>query len=307
MSSEREKVQFASGGTTCVAWHYPGTNGACVIMAGGAAVTKEPATDAFARRFHDAGYAVLAFDYRRFGESGGHPRQIVRVREQIADWHAAIAYAAGLPDVDADRVAIWGFSLAGGHIVRIAADHPTLAAAIAQTPLVDGQAAASAAFRHTTASAALRLAGRAILDGLGALLGRRPLLVPSAGHRGEVAMLTTPDAMDGTDALDPDHRHAGDWDQTVAARFTLRVGFYRPGRAAPRVQCPLLVVVCDQDQSVLAEPGVRVAQRAPHAELVRLPGNHYAPFVGAHEQAVEAELDFLQRHTIDVRTAVQSR
>jgi predicted alpha/beta hydrolase len=70
-SDEREKVHLRSGKTTCAAWHYPGTNGAYVIMAGGLAVTKEPGTDRFATRFHEAGFTVLAFDYRHLGESGG--------------------------------------------------------------------------------------------------------------------------------------------------------------------------------------------------------------------------------------------
>ena len=39
---QRKKVRFASGGSEVAAWHYPGTNGACVIMAGGSAVTKMP-------------------------------------------------------------------------------------------------------------------------------------------------------------------------------------------------------------------------------------------------------------------------
>ena len=29
---EREKLHFASGDTSCAAWHYPGTNGGCVII-----------------------------------------------------------------------------------------------------------------------------------------------------------------------------------------------------------------------------------------------------------------------------------
>lgn len=41
----RQKVRFASGDTECAAWYHPGTNGACVIMTGGFAVTKEQATD----------------------------------------------------------------------------------------------------------------------------------------------------------------------------------------------------------------------------------------------------------------------
>src|SRR6187399_2543491 len=96
----REKVYFVSGDERCAAWHYPGANGACLVMAGGLAVTKEPATDQFAERFHRAGYSVLAFDYRHLGESDGEPRQVLRIDEQIADWHAAITFAAALPGVD---------------------------------------------------------------------------------------------------------------------------------------------------------------------------------------------------------------
>ncbi|MFF7887753.1 serine aminopeptidase domain-containing protein [Streptomyces sp. NPDC020794] len=60
-------------------------------------MTKELASDLFAARFDDAGFAVLAFDHRRFGESEGAPRQIVRLDEQVADWHAAIECATGPP------------------------------------------------------------------------------------------------------------------------------------------------------------------------------------------------------------------
>src|SRR5580658_3307804 len=134
MAAQREKVRFTSGGTECAGWLYRGTNGGCVIMAAGLAVTKGAGTDRFASRFQEAGFSVLAFDYRRLGESGGQPRQVVRVRDELADWQAAIAYAATLPEVDPARLAIWGFSSTGGHVFTVAARHPQLAAAIAQTP-----------------------------------------------------------------------------------------------------------------------------------------------------------------------------
>lgn len=253
------------------------------------------ASDLFAARFNDAGFAVLAFDHRRFGQSGGAPRQIVRFDEQIADWHAAIEYAAGLPDVDPDRISIWGFSLAGGHVFRVAADHPRLAGAIAQTPLVDARAVAPHAMRSMTPLALVRLLGLGVADLLGGLVGRPPLLVPTAGPRGAVASLTTPDAMDGDLALDPDGRHT-DWERTVAARIALQIGGYRPGRHAARIRCPLLVVVCDQDRSALPGPAVRAARDAPRSEVVQLSGSHYAPFLASHEPAVEAEISFLQKH-----------
>jgi dienelactone hydrolase len=305
-SIERKNVRFPSGDSLCAAWHYPGSSGGCVITAGGFAVPKEPATDLFARRFHEAGFSVLAFDYRHLGESGGRPRQIVRIAEQLADWQAAIAFAATLPEVDPGRLAVWGFSASGGHIFPVAARNRQLAAAIAQTPIADGQVAMRNAMRYQTRLALLRFTGRALLDALGGLLGRNPLLVPLAGERGSVACLTTPDALDGGRALNPGNAYP-DWQPVVAARSALRLGFYRPGGYASRIQCPLLVLVCDQDQAAPAAPAVQAAMRAPRAEVVHLPGGHYAPFVEQHERAADAQLSFLRRHLLDRPSVSSSR
>jgi uncharacterized protein len=305
MFPEREKLRFASGDTMCAAWHYSGTNGGCVIMAGGFAVTKEPGTDRFAQQFHAAGFSVLAFDYRHLGESGGQPRQVLRLDEQQADWQAAIGFASTLPEVDPTRLAAWGFSVSGGHVLSVAAHCPNLAAAIAQTPNADGLAAMRNAMRYQRPTALLRLMGTGVLDSLGGLIGRQPRLVPLAGQPGTVAVLTTPDALDGDRALNP-HNQYPDWQQVVAARSVLRLGLYRPGHDAARIRCPLLVLVCDHDRSALADPAVRAAGRAPRGELVRLAGGHYAPFLDGFEQAVEAELAFLRRHLLDGSRAVCS-
>ena len=297
MSVEREKIRFASGGSECAAWYYAGTNGGCVVMTGGLAVTKEPGTDRFARRFHQAGFSVLAFDHRHLGESGGQPRQVQRTREQLADWRAAIARARALPGVSQDRIAVWSFSAPGGQVFRVAAEDQGLAAAIAQTPNVGGLAATRGATRYQRPLAMTRFAARGIADALGALAGRPPRLVPLVGEPGTIALLTTPDAQDGTLALDPDGCYRG-WREEIAARSALRFAFYRPGRYAARVRCPLLVLVCDQDQSALAAPAVRAAGHARRSELVRLSGGHYTPFLGGHEAAVAAELSFLRRHLL---------
>ena len=266
-------------------------------MAAGLGVIKEAGTDRFARRFHDAGYSVLAFDYRRLGESGGTPRQLVRIGDQLVDWQAAIRFASTLPGVDGDKLSIWGFSVSGGHVFTVAARNRGLAAAIAHAPLADGLDAMRNALPHTTPLALGRLTVRAAADTLRGLLGRDPLLVPLAGERGTVASLTTPDSLNGAAALNPGNRYP-QWQQTVAARSAIRVGFYQPGRFASRIQCPLLVVAYEDDGVAPPGPAIRAAQRAPRGQLARSPGGHYAAFLDVKEQTAQVLLSFLERELL---------
>jgi hypothetical protein len=82
------------------------------------------------------------------------------------------------------RLAIWGFSASGGHILAVAARNPDLAATIAQTPLADAAAAMPAVVRYATPAAQLRLIPRGALDALGGLFGREPLLARSPASGG---------------------------------------------------------------------------------------------------------------------------
>ncbi|GAA1582789.1 alpha/beta hydrolase [Kribbella karoonensis] len=295
----REKVSFTSAGVACAAWHYPGTNGGCVVMTGGFAVTKEPGTDRFAEQFAAAGFSVLAFDHRNFGESAGAPRQVAQVRDQLEDWRAAIAYAKTLPGVE--RVAIWAFSLPGGYIVQLASEDLGVSAAIAQSANVDGPTVTRHASRYQSPGSALRLIGRALLDVAGGWLGRPPRLVDLAGPTGTVALLNTPDAQLGSEILSPGNRYP-DWQQSVAARSVLPAVFYRPAKYAPHARCPILYVVCQDDKSALAAPTLKAAATTSKAQVLQVPGNHYAPFTTAHEQVVETELSFLSRHLVVSRT-----
>jgi uncharacterized protein len=292
----RRPVRFESGGVHCAAWHYPGENGACVVMAAGLAVTKEPGTDPLAALLHDAGYSVLAFDYRRLGESGGQPRQVVRPREQLADWRAAIAFARALPEVDSHRIAAWGFSLSGGHVFRVAAEIPGVAAAIAHSPGADLWHATRNAAHGAPLRAGLGLMALAALDWAGGLVGRESLTVPLTGPRGSVASITTPDSQNGPRALNPGNRYP-DWRQEIAARSTMGIALYRPARVAARIRIPLVVIAYEDDGVTPPGPAIAAAERAPHGELALLPGGHYEAFIDdrGRERALTVILDFLQR------------
>jgi pimeloyl-ACP methyl ester carboxylesterase len=163
--------------------------------------------------------------------------------------------------------------------------------------MADSVTAGPAALRHESLGVVLRFPLLAAADAIGGAFGRPPRLIPLAGPRGTVAMLSTPDALDGDRALNPDGRYA-DWPQLIAARSVLPLMLYRPGRAAGGVQAPMLVVVCTDDRSVLPGPALAAAARAPRAEVLQVPGGHYAPFLDQHDAVVEAELDFLRRRLL---------
>ena len=89
--------------------------------------------------FSETWYRAYATEYvpvllRGFGESGGEPRQVVDLPSQHEDLRAAVAWVRGRDDVDADRVALWGNSLGGAHVISVAADDPRIVAVVAQIP-----------------------------------------------------------------------------------------------------------------------------------------------------------------------------
>lgn len=80
----------------------------------------------YACAFVEGGLAVLVFDYRTFGGSGGQPRQWVSPARHCQDWQSAVDYVkqqlAG--KVDTSRMCLWGSSFAGGHVLVTAANNP---------------------------------------------------------------------------------------------------------------------------------------------------------------------------------------
>ncbi len=104
-----------------------------------------------------------------------------------------IAWARSQPAIDPARVAIWGSSFGGGHVLWIAARDHALAAAIAQCPFTDGLASSMTLGVRSTA----KVTTSAILDQLGALVGREPRRVALAGRPGSAALMTAPDALPG--------------------------------------------------------------------------------------------------------------
>src|SRR5712675_517974 len=138
------RIPTASG-DDIEAWLYlpegPGPHPA-VVMAHGIGAIKAGGLAPFAERFRQEGFAAVVFDYRQWGGSAGQPREVLSFPRQREDYSTVIGWAAAQPGIDARRIFAWGTSFAGMYIVELAASDARLAGAIAQSPLVDGLAAA---------------------------------------------------------------------------------------------------------------------------------------------------------------------
>ncbi len=290
----RSDVIFDAAGVRCAAWLYrPEGNEddvPCVILAHGISGVRGQRLDAFAEVFAGAGLAALVFDYRHFGDSDGEPRQLVDIGRQLEDWRAAIAFARTLERVDPARIAVWGGSLAGGHVMALAAGDPSLAAAVAQVAFADGLVTLPSLGIVQT----VRLAREALRDQLRAARGRPPHTIPVVGPAGSLRVLNTPSAEPGFRALTPPNTT---WRNEVAARFALRVAGYRPARRARRIRCPILFCIADRDDLTAPALVLKAARRAPWAEVARYPCGHFDLFHGEGFERVSADqTQFLTRH-----------
>ncbi|MDH3539238.1 MAG: alpha/beta fold hydrolase [Acidimicrobiia bacterium] len=131
-----------------------------VIMGGGWCYVKELIMPEYAQFFLEVGVAALIFDYRNFGASDGEPRQHIDPWMQIADYRSAVDAVSYLDefkaDLDPERIAVWGISYSGGHVLAVGALDPRVKCIISQIPVIEGwynsmRAHGSVGFRELTA------------------------------------------------------------------------------------------------------------------------------------------------------------
>jgi fermentation-respiration switch protein FrsA (DUF1100 family) len=295
-----EETGLTSSGTRCAAWYLRAGSEAltgprgrpCVVMGHGFGATRDAGLLPFAERFAAAGADVLVFDYRGYGTSDGEPRQNVAHLRHRRDYHAAIAHARGLPDVDRDRIVLWGSSYSGGHVVPVAAKDGQVAAVISQGAAMDGLAALLEIARYAGVGQLLRLTAHGLRDAVGALLRRPPHRIPVVGPPGSLAAITAEGAESGyRSIMGPTFRNE------MLARGALIIPLNRPVTAAAKLRCPIFLVVAEDD-NIAPPAAVRAvaAKAGAGAEVLSLPSGHFDIYTGEmFERSAAAQVDFLTR------------
>jgi acetyl esterase/lipase len=196
-----------------------------------------------------------------------------------------------MDNVDPQRIALWGTSFSGGHVVEAAVRDGKVAAVVSQCPMMDGLMAVGTLVRYAGAGYLLGLSRQGLKDVWRSLTGGPPVMLPLVAPPGHLAAMSTHDAEPGYRAI-----VGPTWRNEACARVALTVGLYRPGKKAGRLPCPILFQICSDD-SVAPVEAVEAAARlaGDRATVKRYPLGHFDIYVGdAYEESVSDQLRFLQ-------------
>jgi hypothetical protein len=259
-----------------------------VVLTHGFSAVKEMGLDRFAEVFVAAGFAVLAYDHRNLGASGGEPRQLVDAWGQIRDLRRALDWLQAQPEVDGDRLALWGTSFSGGEALVLGAADRRVRAVVAQVPYVGDQELVD-----IDGSVFAAICAAALGDEPGpaaALIGPMPVVTEDPDG---AAMLPQPESWKWFHSL---AEHAPRWRNEATLLLDSAPAPFEPALAAANLEhTPLLMIVATDDRVATTEAQLAAYERAAGPKrLESVVGDHFVGYHGAgFEQVSRASRDFL--------------
>ncbi|QOR70691.1 prolyl oligopeptidase family serine peptidase [Ruania alkalisoli] len=253
-------------------------------------------------RYHEAlvaaGFGVLVFDYRGFGDSGGD-RGIISPGAQLRDLINAVTYLTTREDVDADAIGVFGTGgTGGGNAVLLAEADDRIRAAVSQVPVADGRD-----WLHRMRQEHEWLTFLKDLD-----VDRKERVLTGHGrmvHPREEIMVPTPERRATTVKSDVDGRIPS----SVPLACAEEILAYQPIEAAGRLSTPLMIVAVEADATTPTDHAERLyaAARGPKALLMQRHTTHYAAYDRYWEQTTPRIVDWFDRHvrpsSVDVHTS----
>ena len=258
-----------------------------IVLCAGTGGTKGGTQARLAPRFAEKGYIVLAFDYRGWGMSesllmaterqpnpDANNEMTLKVKAlrwqmnyayQTEDIRAAISFVAGEPNVDPERIGLWGSSYGGGLVTWVAGNDPRVKCVAAQVPGMGG-AKRPAAMQYAYDLATKQARGET-----------EPVPIETGKMGGKMAtydqMRVNPVKNIGFSALD----------------------------AAAKISAPALFVVAENEElssnDTVAAVHQALVERGIPSKLHVIPGiTHYGVYGEGFEEATQVELEWFNAH-----------
>ncbi len=241
-----------------------------------------------ARALTEAGYVVLTFDYKGWGDSEGSPSRLAPYG-RVLDSQAALTFLGAQPMVDAARLGIYGTSYGGATVVWTAAVDPRVKCVVSVVGVGHGRRWMRSV-RHPDEFADLLVLAeedrlRRVMTGQSKFVERTDILLPDrqsaalaaaarAGNPGAVSQIPL-EFIDDTLGFHPE---------------------WVVDKIAPR---PVLFITTDDDRLVPPDESEALYAKAGEPKkLVVLPGwGHYEVYTGeAFRQVITPTIDWYREH-----------
>lgn len=291
-----EKVEFFSGVGASTArvrglWRTPDEPGeriaAIVQGPGWLGLASARDYERYHTGFTDAGFGVLAIDYRGFGESEGETG-LVSPANQLEDLVAAVTYLTTRDDVDPEAIGAYATGgTGGGNVVLLAEADPRVRAVVSQYPVADGR---DWLHRMRTEHEWVTYLNDLAEDRRERVRTGKSRLV----HPREEIMVQTAERRKSTFKSDVDSQIR------MAVPFSVVDGLlrYRPVDAAARLRTPLLVVAVEDDTTTPTDHATAIyeAARGPKKLLLQRNTSHYASYTKYADQVIPEMVTWYRDH-----------
>ncbi|MCE7735259.1 MAG: hypothetical protein GPJ54_10305 [Candidatus Heimdallarchaeota archaeon] len=269
-----------------------------VVMAHGFSATITGMTsDKYAQAYWNAGFAVLLYDHKSFGNSGGLPRYEINTWVQARGYIDAIDYVMTLSEVDSTKIALWGDSNSASLSIMVGSIDNRVKAIVLQVP-----ACGSEEPPEDKDGSKFKAIKETLLNGD---LSKRESI------SGPVPVVST-DQINNPSALPPitafrwfieyGGRFETKWENQVSFVNPYPSITYHAGLCAPNISVPLLMLVSPDDEMPGAEAEISQLVfnlvQGPK-EWVDLEGGHFGIIYFPSEEfdkASKVQVNFLKKY-----------
>lgn len=254
--------------------------------------------DRYAEVFCKAGFAVLLYDHRNFGISGGEPRQQINRWIQARGYRDAIDFVITLAEIDSSRIGLWGDSMSAGEVIVVAAIDQRVKAIVAQVPACGNQLPPSDPDGNLFKSIRDTFLNGDVAGTPETTVGPMPVV--------SFDQATIPSMLSPLTAYRWFIEYGGRYNTKWVNRATYVEPNvptkFNPVLCIPYIKAALLMVVAYDDEMVRANSDVaRIAYNAAPQpkQLVEVDGGHFGILhypSPLFDQASEAQVNFLNKH-----------
>lgn len=266
-----------------------------IAMAPGMSGVKEGSILKYAEYFARGGFVVLAFDNINFGASGGEPRQEADPQLQRRGYRDAITFLSLLPEVDAEKIGIWGTSYSGGHVLEVAAHDRRVKCVVSQIAGASAMKTFLGRWRPEQRRALLKLQDQ---DREARFRGEPPAVIKAVSDNpAEPCVMPGPAAF--TYFMEQ-AKSAPNWKNEVTLRSVDLARSCENGAFLPYISpTPLMMIIALNDELAPSELSIAAFRTANEPKkLVLLPGHHFTPYVDEFALTGNEARDWFTRHLV---------